>query len=79
MRRVPASTAFELHPMRTARRLLAFPAKAEIVSDITATLQRVLGKSPEYTHIVIDEVEPENWGFAGLLTTEHRKREGRSK
>lgn len=48
--------------------------KAEIVADITATLQRVLGKQPEHTHIVIDEVEPENWGFAGMLTTEYRKR-----
>jgi 4-oxalocrotonate tautomerase len=48
--------------------------KAQIVAEITATLQRVLNKNPEHTHIVIDEVEPENWGFAGLLTTEYRKR-----
>ncbi len=48
--------------------------KAEIVKDITATLQRVLGKRPEHTHVIIDEVDPENWGFAGLLTTEYRKR-----
>lgn len=47
--------------------------KAQIVAEITQTLQRVLGKRPEHTHIVIDEVEPENWGFAGLLTTEFRK------
>lgn len=47
--------------------------KAEIVADITATLQRVLGKKPEHTHIVIDEVELENWGFAGKLTSELRK------
>jgi 4-oxalocrotonate tautomerase len=32
-----------------------------------------LGKKPEHIHIVIDEVEPENWGFAGMLTTEYRK------
>ena len=48
--------------------------KAQIVAEITSTLDRVLGKRPEYTHIVIDEVDPENWGFAGLLTTEFRKR-----
>jgi 4-oxalocrotonate tautomerase len=47
--------------------------KAEIVADITRTLQRVLGKRPEHTHVVIDEVDPENWGFAGMLTTEYRK------
>ena len=46
--------------------------KAQIVAEITATLQRVLGKRPEHTHIVIDEVDPENWGYAGVLTTEYR-------
>ena len=49
--------------------------KARIVAEITATLERVLGKRPEYTHIVIDEIDPENWGFAGMLTTDYRKQE----
>lgn len=49
--------------------------KAELVSEITATLQRVLGKRPEHTHVVIDEVEPDNWGFAGMLTPEYRARQ----
>lgn len=52
--------------------------KAQIVAEITATLGRVLGKSPEHTHIIIDEVEPENWGFAGMLTTEFRKQKASS-
>ena len=47
--------------------------KAQIVKEITDTLQRVLGKRPEHTHVIIDEVDPENWGFAGMLTTEYRK------
>jgi 4-oxalocrotonate tautomerase len=50
--------------------------KGQIVAEITATLQRVLGKRPEHTHIVIDEVDPENWGYAGVLTTEYRKQSG---
>ena len=50
--------------------------KARIVREITETLGRVLGKRPEHTHIIIDEVDPENWGFAGVLTTEFRKGEG---
>jgi 4-oxalocrotonate tautomerase len=49
--------------------------KAEIVSEITQTLQRVLGKKPEHTHVVIDEIDPENWGFAGMLTTEYRRQQ----
>ncbi|HUR59296.1 MAG TPA: 4-oxalocrotonate tautomerase family protein [Opitutaceae bacterium] len=42
--------------------------KRAVVADITATMIRRLGKTPEHIHIVIDEVRPENWGFAGRLT-----------
>ena len=49
--------------------------KAQIVAEITQTLQRVLGKRPEHTHVIIDEVDPENWGFAGVLTTEYRRQQ----
>ncbi len=49
--------------------------KAQIVAEITDTLVRVLGKKPEHTHIVIDEVELENWGFTGILTDEFRKKQ----
>jgi 4-oxalocrotonate tautomerase len=47
--------------------------KAQIVAEMTQTLQRVLGKKPEHIHIVIDEIDPENWGYAGMLTTEYRR------
>ncbi len=50
--------------------------KAQIVAEITDTLQRVLGKKPEHTHIVIDEIDPENWGYMGMLTPEYRKKQG---
>ena len=49
--------------------------KATIVREITETLGRVLGNRPEHTHVIIDEVDPENWGYAGMLTTEYRKRQ----
>jgi 4-oxalocrotonate tautomerase len=49
--------------------------KARIVAEITETLRRVLGKRPEHTHIVIDEIDPENWGFAGVLTPEYRRQQ----
>lgn len=49
--------------------------KREIVADITATLVRVLGKKPEHTHVIIEEIDPENWGFAGVLTTEFRRQQ----
>ena len=47
--------------------------KAEIVKDITSSLQRVLGKNPEFTHVVIQEIAEENWGFAGMLTDDWKK------
>lgn len=50
--------------------------KAQIVSDITGSLARVLGKKPEHTHVVIQEIAEEDWGFAGLLTDEWKRRQG---
>ena len=47
--------------------------KAEIVRQFTATLGDVLGKSPQHIHIVIDLVDEEDWGFAGMLTTDYLK------
>ena len=48
--------------------------KEQIVRDITNSLVKTLGEKPEHIHIVIDEVETDNWGFAGMLTTEYRKK-----
>jgi 4-oxalocrotonate tautomerase len=59
--------------VRITRGNVTAEQKAQIVREITDTLGRVLGKRPEHTHIVIDEIDPENWGFAGMLTTEYRK------
>ena len=49
--------------------------KRRVVEEITGTLVNVLGKRPEHIHVVIDEVEPENWGYAGMLTSDYRKRQ----
>ncbi|MGJ7566534.1 tautomerase family protein [Variovorax sp. RB2P76] len=49
--------------------------KATVIAEITDTLQRVLGKKPELTHVVIDEIDTDNWGFAGETTTVVRARE----
>ncbi len=42
--------------------------KAALIRDITESLGRVLGKRPEHTHVVIQEIAEEDWGFAGLPT-----------
>ena len=48
--------------------------KAQVIKEITETLERVLNKQPELTHIVIQEVDVDNWGYAGLTTAEHMRR-----
>lgn len=47
--------------------------KAELVKNITESLVRILGKKPEHTHIVIQEINEEDWGFSGLLTDDWKK------
>ena len=47
--------------------------KAQLVREITDSLVRVLGKKPDHTHVVIQEIALENWGFAGVLTDEWRR------
>ncbi|MEM6750288.1 MAG: 4-oxalocrotonate tautomerase family protein [Planctomycetota bacterium] len=46
--------------------------KRQVVAGITQVLVDVLGKDPLQTHVVIDEVAEENWGFAGELTDKLR-------
>ena len=50
--------------------------KAALVKDLTDSMVRVLGKTPEHIHIVIQEIEEENWGYAGLLTDDWKKSQG---
>ncbi|MEL6777321.1 MAG: 4-oxalocrotonate tautomerase family protein [Cyanobacteria bacterium J06597_16] len=47
--------------------------KSQLVQEMTDSLVRVLGKSPEHIHIVIQEIEEENWGFSGLLTDDWKQ------
>ena len=49
--------------------------KANLVHDVTDSLVRELKKKPDHIHVVIQEIEEENWGFAGVLTDEWRKKE----
>ena len=36
---------------------------------------RELGKHPEHIHIVIQEIEEEDWGFAGQLTDDWKRQQ----
>ena len=37
--------------------------KLELIKGATELLQRVLGKNPATTFVIIDEVETDNWGI----------------
>ncbi len=48
--------------------------KSQVIAEFTETLERVLGKDPVLTHIVIEEVDTDNWGWRGETTTAIRSR-----
>jgi len=49
--------------------------KAKLIQGVTTMLKDILGKDPQTTVVVIEEVETDNWGIAGETITERRKRE----
>ncbi|HWU95705.1 MAG TPA: 4-oxalocrotonate tautomerase family protein [Sphingomonas sp.] len=46
--------------------------KAAIHMGMSRVLLDVLGKPLEWTWVVIEEVDPENWGWGGLPALEYR-------
>ena len=48
--------------------------KAQLIKGATELLQNVMGKNPQTTIVVIDEVDTDNWGIAGETITERRKK-----
>ena len=48
--------------------------KAEFIAGVTELLARVLGKNPETTVVVIDEVDMENWGIGGESVAVRRRK-----
>jgi len=48
--------------------------KAQLIEGVTDLLVKVLDKSPATTVVVIDEVDMDNWGIAGLPVEAYRKR-----
>jgi 4-oxalocrotonate tautomerase len=48
--------------------------KAELIRGVTQLLFDVLGKDPQMTSVIIDEVDTDNWGVAGESVTVRRQR-----
>jgi 4-oxalocrotonate tautomerase len=49
--------------------------KARLIAGVTDLLVRILGKNPATTVVVIDEIDPGNWGIGGEPVTARRLRE----
>ncbi|WP_166517736.1 tautomerase family protein [Bradyrhizobium canariense] len=48
--------------------------KAALIKGSSELLLDVLGKPLDATFVVIEEVDPENWGWGGLPVLEFRRR-----
>ncbi len=48
--------------------------KAALIKGTTELLEKVLNKNPATTFVIIDEVDMDNWGIAGLPVEEFRKK-----
>lgn len=52
--------------------------KAALIRGITDVLAQVLDKDPATTFVLIDEVDMDDWGIAGMTATEYRARKSKS-
>lgn len=49
--------------------------KELLIRGVTGLLQGILGKNPQTTVVVIEEVDTDNWGIGGESVTTRRRRE----
>ena len=47
--------------------------KRELIAGVTDLLSQVLGKNKSSIVVIIDEIEPDNYGLGGKTITEVRK------
>lgn len=48
--------------------------KAKLIEGVTNLLKDILGKNPQTTFVIIDEVETDNWGIGGETVTARRQK-----
>ena len=47
--------------------------KQALIRGVTDLLVKELGKDPQLIHVVIDEIDTDNWGFGGKSVTDYQK------
>lgn len=63
--------------LRVTREGVTREQKQVLIAGVTDLLVRVLDKKPAQTFVVIEEVDTDNWGVAGLTVTQLRAVERR--
>ena len=56
-----------------------YEQKLQIYKETTEMLVRILNKKPEYTFVVIEEVDNKNWGHMGTSVAKIREAEARER
>ncbi len=56
-----------------------YEQKLQIYKETTEMLQRILNKKPEYTFVVIEEVDNKNWGHMGTSVAKIREAEAKER
>jgi 4-oxalocrotonate tautomerase len=51
--------------------------KLRLIQGVTKLMVDVLNKDPKTTHVIIDEIKLDNWGYDNDQTSEIRKRQSK--
>ena len=61
--------------MQVTREGVTLEQKEALIKGVTDLLVSVLNKKPAQTFVVIEEVDTDNWGVAGMTVTKFREQE----
>jgi len=61
--------------MQVTREGVTLEQKEALIKGVTDLLAEVLNKKPAQTFVVIEEVDTDNWGIAGMTVTKFRQQE----
>ena len=61
--------------MQVTREGVTLEQKEALIKGVTDLLVSVLNKKPAQTFVIIEEVDPDNWGIAGMTVSHYRRHE----
>lgn len=61
--------------MQVTREGVTLEQKEALIKGVTDLLVQVLDKKPSQTFVLIEEVDTDNWGIAGMTVTTIRQQE----